>query len=192
MKEIKKETEDGKIIMVDMRRHILNVASALMTSKGIKETALKDIAKEAGISKGTLYYYYSAKEDIIYDIADSNLSDITTELLSFLDDSSQSREPSVILKALFEKILAQQTRGRLHLYLLNNVAANEALKEKFYKRYESWRDLLEVSMKKILGDRPDNRCLATVILAVLDGLLIQKSCGCTDYSIDEVVKLLVP
>ena len=192
MKEIKKQTEDGKFILVDMRRHILNVASSLMTSKGIKETTLKDIAKEAGISKGTLYYYYSAKEDIIYDIADTNLSDITTELLSFLDDSSQEMDPHVILKTLFEKILAQETRGRLHLYLLNNVSTNEALKEKFFKRYESWRDMLEVSMKKILGDRPDNRCLATVILAVIDGLIIQKSCGCSDFSVDEVVRLLIP
>ncbi len=191
-KEIKIDNGDGKVIVVDMRGYILTVASSLMTKKGIKETSLKDIAKEAGISKGTLYYYYSAKEDIIYDIAESNLSEITDELLHFVKESSGNVDVKEILKTLFEKILASDTRGRLHLYLLNDVSTNEALKEKFFKMYASWRKVLAESLDRILPQQGNNQSLATVILALIDGLQIQKFCGCDDASVDDIINILVP
>ena len=95
----------------DMKSYILNIATKLMTEKGVKETSLSNMAKEANISKGTLYYYYSAKEDIRYDIADRNLTCITNEMLNILNRDKE------ILKTLIQKVLDAQTRGRLHLYL---------------------------------------------------------------------------
>ena len=41
-----------------VRAAILETATRLFTEKGIHETSLADIAKEARLSKGTLYYYY--------------------------------------------------------------------------------------------------------------------------------------
>jgi AcrR family transcriptional regulator len=49
----------GKIIQSRSMRnieHILEVAGRLLVEKGVRDTSLSDIAREAGISKGTLYY----------------------------------------------------------------------------------------------------------------------------------------
>ncbi|MGG7060792.1 TetR/AcrR family transcriptional regulator, partial [Clostridium tertium] len=48
-----------------MKENILLAATKLMTKNGIKNTSLADIAKAVDISKGTLYYHYSSKDDLI-------------------------------------------------------------------------------------------------------------------------------
>ena len=179
--------------LVDMRLHILNVASNLISELGIKETSLKKISQEAGISKGTLYYYYSAKEDIIYDIADRNLKQITDELISWVDDVDANVLAETILKTLFENILEAETRAKLHIYLLNDaITANSSLAEKFEKRYNDWRETLIFGIDKVLPKKNgDNVALSYLILALLDGLIIQRMFGTKDIPLDEIIEIIL-
>lgn len=178
---------------IDMRRHILTVAGGLMIEKGVKETSLKDIAQEAGISKGTLYYYYSAKEDIIYDIANHNLKQITDGLFAWIEDANTEVPPGEVLKTVFEQILGAETRGKLHLYLLSDAGtANTLLKEKFKEQYKEWRNTLQCGLDKILpSQNQKNEMLSYLVLAALDGLIIQRLFGTEEIPVEEIVKLLV-
>jgi len=188
MDELKKQKP-----IVDTRRKILDAAGELMIERGIKETSLKDIAKKAGISTGTLYYYFSTKDEIIYEIADNNLRHITDGLLYWLNhvDSGTSREK--ILKTVFEKIRAAETRGKLHLYLISEAqAANSALKQKFTERYENWRKTMFLGLNKVLKNGGEaHEPLAYLILAAIDGLIIQKMFKGDAIPIDSIVKLIV-
>lgn len=47
---------------------ILEVAAALFTTKGFAATTTQDIAEQAGIAKGSLYYYFDSKEELLYRI----------------------------------------------------------------------------------------------------------------------------
>jgi len=50
----------------DIRREeILDAAQKLFTLKGYDATSTTDILKEVGIAKGTLYYHFSSKEEIL-------------------------------------------------------------------------------------------------------------------------------
>ena len=68
----------------NMKEKILLTSIDLMTKNGINNTSLADIAREVNISKGTLYYHYSSKDDIIFDIADNHLNIISEALLDCL------------------------------------------------------------------------------------------------------------
>lgn len=179
--------------VVDMKSHILTVASSLISELGIKETSLKRISQEAGISKGTLYYHYSAKEDIIYDIAEKNLKQITDELIAWVDDADANVLAETILKALFENILAAEARAKLHIYLLNDaITANSSLAEKFEKQYDDWRETLVFGINKVLPKKNgDNLALSYLILALLDGLIIQRMFGTKDIPIDEIINIII-
>ena len=65
----------------NMKEKILLASIDLMRKNGINNTSLADIAREVNISKGTLYYHYSSKDDIIFDIADNHLNIISKALL---------------------------------------------------------------------------------------------------------------
>ncbi len=50
----------------DVRKsEILDIAEVLFNEKGYNETTVEDILKESGIAKGTLYYHFKNKEDIL-------------------------------------------------------------------------------------------------------------------------------
>lgn len=175
----------------DTRQSILDAASILITQKGVKDTSLADIAKEVGISKGTLYYYYSSKNDIIYDITDRHLKDITEELLEWIANIKNDAAVEEIFEVVFEKILTAETR-KLHLYLISDaVIGDTSLKEKFIEKYKEWRFTLETGMKMVLKDRPANSgILSYIILSVLDGLTIQRMLGIKELPLKEIAKHL--
>ncbi|MBQ7528910.1 TetR/AcrR family transcriptional regulator [bacterium] len=48
----------------DRKEQLLDVASELFSKYGLEGTTTKDIAREAGVSPGLLYHYYSSKEEL--------------------------------------------------------------------------------------------------------------------------------
>jgi AcrR family transcriptional regulator len=174
------------------KENILIAASKLMTIKGVKSTSLADIAKEVGISKGTLYYYYPSKNEIIFDIAENHINQITNELFAWMDKADNKATPKEIIKVVFERILTAETRGKLHLYLISNsLTSNEYLKKRFREKYKQWRNMIEEVLIKILKDRTTNYvALASIVLASLDGLTIQWLLGVENLPIDDIATLL--
>ncbi|HEX3047433.1 MAG TPA: TetR/AcrR family transcriptional regulator [Bacillota bacterium] len=47
------------------KNEILDIALGLFYEKGYEKTTLEDILTKTGISKGTFYYYFDAKEDVL-------------------------------------------------------------------------------------------------------------------------------
>lgn len=176
----------------DMKSHILSVASAIISKKGVKNTSLKDIAQQAGISKGTLYYYYSAKDDIIYDIADCNMTKISNELLNLIEYANSNISPKEILQALFEKILSDETNGRLHLYLLNEaITTNQELALRFQIRYASWRETIKQALHKVTINKDlQEEAFSYIIIALLDGFIIQNMIGNTQVPIQDIIQMI--
>ncbi|MHB8077001.1 TetR/AcrR family transcriptional regulator [Desulfosporosinus fructosivorans] len=184
--------EDTESHLISTRQSILDEASKLIAQKGVKNTSLADISKEVGISKGTLYYYYSTKSDIVYDIADIHLKQITEELLSWIDNIEHNIASEEILRVVFEKISTAETRGKLHLYLISDaVTSNEPLKQRFREKYKEWRITLENGLRKVLKTRTaDYGVLSSIILAALDGFTIQWMLGVEEIPIDGIANLL--
>ena len=50
----------------ERRNEILDVAERLFGTKGFDNTSTNDILKEIGIARGTLYYHFKSKEDILF------------------------------------------------------------------------------------------------------------------------------
>lgn len=49
----------------DRKTEILEVAGELFVEKGFEETSISDILKKVGIARGTLYYHFKSKEEIM-------------------------------------------------------------------------------------------------------------------------------
>lgn len=58
---------------------ILDAALRLFTEKGFSSTRMIDIARSAGISKGTLYLYFESKEQIFKELVQTVLSPMVDE-----------------------------------------------------------------------------------------------------------------
>ncbi len=50
----------------ETRQRILDVASRLFVERGYAGASVRDIAEQLQMTKGSLYYHFSAKEDVLY------------------------------------------------------------------------------------------------------------------------------
>jgi AcrR family transcriptional regulator len=63
---------------------ILDAAQALFLRYGVKRTAIDDVAREAGIAKGTIYLYYDSKESLFRALAGRLANDARARIASAL------------------------------------------------------------------------------------------------------------
>ncbi|HEX3011625.1 MAG TPA: TetR/AcrR family transcriptional regulator [Syntrophomonadaceae bacterium] len=64
---------------IDRRSQILAVAARLFRERGYTSVSLDDITREIGITKPAVYYYFEAKEDILYEICITQIHKITEQ-----------------------------------------------------------------------------------------------------------------
>ncbi|MBC2716871.1 MAG: TetR/AcrR family transcriptional regulator [Desulfobacteraceae bacterium] len=173
------------------KQHIIEAGTRLIVQKGIDKTSLADIADEAGISKGSLYYYYASKNELIFDIAEAHINQISENLFKIIEESKGNATWEELLKILFERILDADTRGRLHLYLVQQALNdNEDLKQRFRKNYKEWKSMITEGFAKLEPKIINHSILSSLIIAALDGFLIQSLLELDTITGDEFVSHL--
>lgn len=101
---------------MDTGKEIVMTAVELFKEIGYNNTTIAMICQKAKISKGTFYYHFSGKSDLIYAHIDSfmsNISDVFPEILLLEDPKMQLWE---LYKYSFENIIAMNPNLLLALY----------------------------------------------------------------------------
>lgn len=57
----------------DTRQKILQCSISLIKEKGYSKTSVNQIIAEAGVAKGTFFYYFKTKDEVILDIIDLHI-----------------------------------------------------------------------------------------------------------------------
>lgn len=158
----------------NMKEKILLASIDLMRKNGINNTSLADIAREVNISKGTLYYHYSSKDDIIFDIADNHLNIISKALLNCIKQVNSDFTTEEFVLIILKNISDIEGTGRIHMYLLcEAITSNEALKERIGVKYTEWRTALENQMSDIINDKSNAKAASFLLMSIVDGLVVQ-------------------
>ena len=74
------------------RKKIIDVASALFSRKSYHEVMMEDVAKLSSIAKGTVYNYFSSKEELYFSIMRQRMEKLITSLREKIKDESSSIE----------------------------------------------------------------------------------------------------
>ena len=174
----------------DNRQKILETAVDIIGEKGVDRTSLSSIAKASGLSKGTIYYYYATKDDLIFDIADLHMARISDTLMAMLEESTPSWE--ILLTAFFETLLNSETRSRLHLYLVREaVSGNDSLKKRFQATYAQWFDMVDQAQEKMPGSREDRSAKSRFLVALVDGFILQVLLETNPPEVEDIVRLML-
>jgi AcrR family transcriptional regulator len=70
----------------ELREHILNTTERLLGSYGYRKMTMEDVAREAGIGKGTTYLYFPSKEELVL----STIDRLVDELIEKLNEIARS------------------------------------------------------------------------------------------------------
>lgn len=80
------------VIPEKLKERLYPVVLRQFASKDFHAVNIRDISKESGISTGTLYKYYSSKEDILFSIIDEKLRDLGSLIRMHLEGIEDIRE----------------------------------------------------------------------------------------------------
>jgi AcrR family transcriptional regulator len=93
------------------RDHILDVAVAAFRRKGYAGTSIQDLSRTLKLTKGSLYYYFHDKEDILYGCHERALDHLLSTSREVRRDF---RRPEAALRELIKRhvgIMVQEFRG---------------------------------------------------------------------------------
>ena len=100
----------------ERKNEILDAAEKLFGAKGFDHTSTNDILNEIGIARGTLYYHFKSKEDIL----DAMIERITRQLIAKATDIVQKKEIPV-LQRLTMTIMTLNVNNELGLEVMQQV-----------------------------------------------------------------------
>ena len=174
----------------NLRAQILEGASALLQEKSFNEISLADVSQKAKVSKGTLYYYYQSKSDLLCDIADGYIEGMLSELMTWVEDKQKDTSVPRMLRYIIQYGVNDPGRSlRLHL-TAEAVSGNEEIRERLLRKYQVFHDVFEEKLRERLPGE-DGDYYAWLILTVIDGLLIQNLLQNANIDIPAFIEKLI-
>ncbi len=81
------------------RQLILNAAIRVFAQKGYHQATMDDVAEQAELGKGTLYYYFRSKDEILLQLLEDNTREFFAEILQSI--SAEKRFIRMVRNVLF-------------------------------------------------------------------------------------------
>ena len=144
---------------------ITEAAARLIAAHGADGAGIAEIAKECGVSKGTLYYYYPNKQDIVHAVAERVLREIGDRIFAWVDTVNRDAEPTVALTDLCDALLGERELLRVFIAINGSAESGSELESMLDRALGEWNVMLEVGilrMQPAVADRM-KRVLAAVL-----------------------------
>lgn len=136
--------------MNDKRLHIIEAAVKCFAHKGFHATSIQEIADTAGIAKGSLYFYFKSKEDLLLSTFQYYFEDVIAKLSAVIEDQSLSPKERLSRQLLTNFIQLTDYRDII-MMLLNEqmIQINEEMKQFFfsvraYTMYSFYHQIIEI------------------------------------------------
>jgi AcrR family transcriptional regulator len=166
----------------DKRPRLVEAASAVFAEKGYASTRVADIAERAGVGKGTVYEYFSSKEELLFAVFEMTNAEISRRMDATLAGDGSTEEQLHNLLRLGAEVITEQIE--MQPVILDFWAASrgknfeEAYRTAVVSSYTLFRKLVAdfIRAGQQQGEFTttiDADALAATIVATVDGLGIQ-------------------
>ncbi len=155
------------------KEKIIDSASKLFFQMGYNNAGMDDIAKNIGVTKGTLYLYFKNKEDLLNKTCETNM-----DLLEKNLKNSISKDIIKSIENFFEEEMKLPDYIKFYwIFALNEININNNVKEiieNSYNKYVKYIfDLIENLKKdKSISKNVNSTELARILIAFHNGVLV--------------------
>ena len=167
----------GWVSAVDKRELILNAAQDCLRDRGLKGLNIRDVAKAAGVSLGSVHYYFSSKEEILVEIFRQFVHRVSEATLSGTPDSNPRQVLIDLLNGYFAELSKHPSTCQGFIDLWDFVPHNEDLRrlmENYYRSSEEFlTELIKEGKRQGLFQVDSPTAAAGQIIAIIDGIKVQ-------------------
>jgi len=174
MPKVTQEHKDAR------RQQILAAATRCVATQGFHRTTMADVIREAGLSAGAVYGYFTSKTELIRAIAESALGPATERLEQLLTD------PAPITPAgLVEELIASALRAhgdsspRIAVQVWAEAARDPEVAAMAADRMRDLRRALAACVRRCQSDGTlptdgDPELMAQILTGMLPGYVLQR------------------
>ncbi|MGB3697904.1 MAG: TetR/AcrR family transcriptional regulator [Gordonia sp. (in: high G+C Gram-positive bacteria)] len=163
----------------ERRDQILTAACEVIADRGLAALRLADVAACAGVSSGTIHYYFETKRDVVTAAFALNFEESLQRRLDVLDAAGD--DPVAALRTLAAGYLpaggSSTQAWRVWAELWSEGMRDESLQEINARLYGRWRslvhELIVAGQHRDVIVAGDAAAFADVIVALVDGVSIQ-------------------
>lgn len=114
-----------------MKEKITKQSILMFEKKGFSDTSIQDIVEAVGVTKGTFYYYFTSKEQLLMDIHLGYIDDLLARQEAILKKGSGSQEKlESIVFLLISDIKGHGPSGRVFFREMRHLAKENAAEVK--------------------------------------------------------------
>jgi TetR/AcrR family fatty acid metabolism transcriptional regulator len=166
----------------EKRPLILKAATEVFAEQGFAAVRVADIADRAGIGKGTVYEYFSSKDELLFAVFEWMNEGIAERLRELLNEGGTTRERLHRMLDLGAQVTREQVEMQavvLDFWSASRGTKSEARYNKAcLETFRAYRRLVADVIREGQNNgelRPevDAEALATMIVAAMDGLGVQ-------------------
>jgi AcrR family transcriptional regulator len=129
---------------------VIDAAIGLFSRKGYTATSTREVAKILGIQKATLYYHVESKEDLLFLICQSSLTQIQNDVETAIRDTHDPLERiQTLIRSHIESLLRDEARHS------TTFTEMRALSEERLQQIMKLRDNYENMVRSVLQDAQD-------------------------------------
>lgn len=153
---------------------LLEAALECLQARGYAHTTARDVVAASGTNLGSIVYHYGSMERLLSAALLKGFERWTQELARALADASEKTD---FLRVLARELPAtfERNRGLVRALFEANAQASssEEVRRGLVEDFERGRELVLDLFSPFLPEPPNDRVIASLLLALFDGLLLQ-------------------
>jgi AcrR family transcriptional regulator len=165
------------------KQQIMATALAMFANQGYNSTSVADIMQETGVARGTFYYYFKDKHDLLEQLLETNFTFIKSLFLSKQNDlpTNVKEMESFFYNASLQMVNHPNSRNFMTMMISDARISDMVFIEKINRFYDDLAEVfcayIELVQKKGLIDKRDPKILSYFILGAIREIFIQWANG---------------
>jgi AcrR family transcriptional regulator len=161
------------------KKQIIIAAMRCFQRKGYVNTTVDDIAAEYGLSKGSIYWYYSSKKAVLIDIFQYWMDETFQGISAEIANMETSRNKLIRMGEFFiESLIKDYELYSSMMVFWSTAFEDEAMRQmisSLYRKYdEIVTSLLYQGESKGEFTVPNKKIFSTIMIAMIEGLIVRQ------------------
>jgi len=179
----------------DKMERLFRAAAVRFGEDGYSETTMESIAEEAGVSKGTLYYYFDSKEELFFELLLSWIEKFEDRWGGLGDEESPVDELEEFHLAMMATVDEIASFGKLMLEFWANASRKVKLEEILNELLQEYRkrtaEVIEAGVKEGTFREVDPWEVSSALVASYDGLWFHWLLAPDSFELEKAGKELI-
>jgi AcrR family transcriptional regulator len=123
------------------RERLLDAAARVFAERGYRGASVEDVAAEAGVTKGALYWNFKSKEDVLFALLEERVDQRVQALIEHAEAAAGDDTITVLVSQVMSEVMDQERQMLLLTHEYWSLAARDpALNVRYVARQRAFRD----------------------------------------------------